>query len=140
MGETQAKAAELLEAANYHEYAGMACVHSHVTHDWYSESGNCKRMGCQQNKSHHSASVMARHILATVMADDDEPISEEWIQQCGWEHDGHTHKWYSCPESGLVWRYNSGLYIAGSPCTAVRKRGQLRNLCRVLGIQLPTTN
>lgn len=87
--------------------------------------------------------TLARHILATVRADDDEPMSNEWMNVM-WEPS----------ECGLFWWLGLELYvetgtfgytlwhagIGSRPVILVldiTSRGQFRSLCRALGLTLP---
>lgn len=83
---------------------------------------------------------MSNHILATVRADDDEPVNDKWFSSvfeqcvsqryefgtnCIMEIDEENESWY-------VWSY-------GDRLGEVKTRGQFRQLCRGLGIELKET-
>jgi hypothetical protein len=80
-------------------------------------------------------------------ADEDEPIDGEWLERCGWGGissarliiespitDEDTFIGY-CADNGNIYVGNRELYETPS-FPNIRTRGQLRALCRVLGIEM----
>lgn len=84
---------------------------------------------------------IARHILATVREDDDEPVTEERVRRCGFSRNAEGilelkydyDTWLQFTEGCRVWIDRGD----GSVCVGVvNNMGQFRSLCRGLGIEL----
>lgn len=90
--------------------------------------------------------VMARHILATVRDDDDEPMTEEWLPSIpdqGFRpiaKIAEPNKPLWCCRSGVVIDFiNKRMSVSGWPVPWKETRGQLRSLLTALNIPLPAT-
>lgn len=83
-----------------------------------------------------------RHYLASVRPDDDTQddtqIDEAWLKSAGFREDG-AHLFLSARGPGLggfQFYPNGKWYLFGTEIKPIRTRGQLRLLCRALGITL----
>lgn len=78
--------------------------------------------------------VMSRYILASVRADDDKPITEEWVISIGFDR-VHGCQTITSSTGDVVGRLNStgGIFINGRGCR-IKTRQQLRALLTALGI------
>lgn len=84
-------------------------------------------------------------IIADHPADDDEPITAEWLESVGFVyHDlgsDSPYEWYQHPSRLILWDFNEEYWICnqldqGSVRMDFKTRGQVRLLCRALGIEL----
>ena len=90
------------------------------------------------------AKIIADAYLAEHPADDDEPASEAWLTSVKWEAVGNTWYCMSAKEGQpiLMWvRVDGSLRIAGlkEASRINATRGDVRLLCRALGIELTET-
>jgi len=76
---------------------------------------------------------MAKHILAAVRDDDDEPLDSTFLLSVGAITFDNQIYWLD-----FTWglRLNCGAWISVGTDTEVKTRGQLRRLCNGLGIEL----
>ena len=80
------------------------------------------------------------HILATVHADDDEPVTVEWLREIGWyvgvlhEHDFASIK---MPIGKYLWFYSNSESLFADMVTLIVTpiRGQFRHLLAGLGME-----
>ena len=78
----------------------------------------------------------AEHILSTVRDDDDEPVSEEWLEISCERKTARTFAVKSLEvftRTKDVWLCNPA---AGEKYASIKTRGQFRSLCRGLGVEL----
>lgn len=93
------------------------------------------------------ADLCARHIIATVRADDDEPMGEFWfscLPNAQLIEDDRRHWRLSTPCGRLLyWPISERVYYShfsdghSSLLMESPTRGQFRSLCRALGLTLP---
>ena len=77
--------------------------------------------------------------LAEHPADDDEPVTEEWLLSVGFVHDA-THvvlRNWGPQRNGNIQAYPNGKWwLNGTAMIQMKTRGQVRRLCAALGIGL----
>ena len=84
--------------------------------------------------------ILAKYILATVHADDDEPVTVEWLREIGWyvgvlhEHDFASIK---MPIGKYLWFYSNSESLFADMVTLIVTpiRGQFRHLLAGLGME-----
>lgn len=81
--------------------------------------------------------------LADNPADDDLPISKEWLLSCGWIWFNPPTRLTGCSmifgEHLFKWGPEAGFHIGVNGFNAVKTRGDVRRLCRALGVSLKET-
>ena len=98
-------------------------------------------------KQQHDRADLAAAYLAEHPADDDELVTPDWLELVGWEPYPQTRRnmWYSRSVSLLMIHFRDGegtwLCHGSSSCgwdyvTKQCTRGDLRRLCKLLGIEL----
>lgn len=83
--------------------------------------------------------MMARHILATVHPDDDEPVTVEWLRSdCGFYGDDLiTHKWITTNfRLYFVDKIARGVVMYTGGDTHYKTRGQVRILLKALNVEV----
>lgn len=85
----------------------------------------------------HDCGKLARAYLAEHPADDGEPVTVEWLAECGFERNA---RYFTLPNySGnlfdvVLWA--DGFNVRWDGHTNCKTRGEVRRLCAALGIQL----
>lgn len=94
---------------------------------------------CHRDRRDVYVDQLARHILATVHPDDDEPVTVEWLRSdCGFYGDDLiTHKWITTNfRLYFVDKIARGVVMYTGGDTHYKTRGQVRILLKALNVEV----